>query len=432
MIGLIDCNNFFVSCERIFNPRLRNRPVVVLSNNDGCIVALSNEAKALGLRRGNPLFQVRDIVDRHNVAVLSGNHRLYGDISSRVMATVAEITGSVDVYSVDECFIDFGIWPQNECEGAAREIVRRVRRNTGIPTSLGIAPTRTLAKIASHFAKKYPVYKCVCAIDNEYRRRRALELTEIGDVWGIGRRLSRYLTQYGITRAIQLADRPRHEVEHMLTLPGVRTWQELNGIPCIDPDDRPNDSEAGTDQKQMSCTRTFASNITDFDRLAEAIALFATTVARRLREHHAAAAGLSVFIHTNPHQTDRPRYYNSAYRPLPEPTNDTMAIANAANEALRSIYRKGFGYKRAGIHIPELCDERNIQRSLFSDSADIERRKRLMKTLDGINASSLTRDTVHIAAYSPPEACCRSEHRSPNYSTRLNDIIQVKIPANGL
>ena len=430
MVGLIDCNNFFVSCERVFAPRLRTRPVVVLSNNDGCIVALSNEAKALGLRRGNPYYQVKDMCERHGVEVLSGNHRLYGDMSARVMATIASVTGDVEVYSIDECFISLNFAGADDAVEAGHDLVRRVRRATGIPASLGIAPTRTLAKIASHFAKKYPAYRSVCTIDNDYRRRRALELTDACDVWGIGRRLARRLANYGISKAIHFADRPLHEVEQMVNITGVRTWRELNGQPCID-----TDEIAGGDNsmpKQMCCSRTFAKDISELSELSDAFSLFATILTRRLRERHIAAGGLTLFIHTNTHRPDLPQYYNSVYLPLPEPSNDTMTIAAAVTNGIKAIFRKGFGYKRGGICVAELCDERHIQQSLFTDSADRYRRQRLMKVIDSLNASSLSHDRVHIASYMPLESCARCEHRSPNYSTRMSDIIKVNTVQNGL
>lgn len=428
MVGLIDCNNFFVSCERIFRPKLRDIPVVVLSNNDGCICALSNEAKALGLRRGDPYFRIKSICDSNRAAVISGNHRLYGDISARVMATIASVAGDVEIYSIDECFVNFNIWHDADAVDAGREIVRRVRRNVGIPTSLGIAPTRTLAKVASKFAKKYPAYRSVCAIDNEYRRRRALELTDIGDVWGIGRRLVKRLGNYGISRAIQFADRSRKEVEDLLNITGVRTWQELNGTPCIDADS----IDSSNHQKQMCCSRSFGTNITSFGQLADAVALFTTILSRRLRERHLAANDLTVFIQTNSHRPDLPQYCNSAYRVMAEPTNDTMKMAVEARSALAAIFRNGYGYKRAGIFISELSDDRCVQQTLFTDSADRERRQRLMKVVDALNSSSLSHDRVHIASYMPVESCVRCEHRSPNFSTRLDDIIQVKISENGL
>lgn len=424
MIGLIDCNNFFVSCERIFNPRLRNVPVVVLSNNDGCICALSNEAKALGMKRGEPFFQVEACCRRNNVAVLSGNHRLYGDISSRVMSTIASVAGNIEIYSIDEGFIHFDRdWSEAATVEAAREIVRRVRRNVGIPTALGLAPSRTLAKCAARFAKKYPAYRCVCPI-NAANRHRALELTALEDVWGIGRHLGRRLGNYGLTTAAQFADWPRENVEKTVNIIGVRTWRELNGEDCIPA------GEHEAPRKSMCTSRTFATNITDYSKLSDAIALFATIITRKLREHKLAATGVSVFLGTNPHRDDLPQFHNSAYAPLDEPTADTMTIAQAAMAALKGAYRPGYAYKRAGIYIAQTVADSGFQPSLFADRADREKRRRLMKAVDAINASSLAHDNVHIASYMPAESLVNSNHRSPQYTSRINDIIDIH--ANGL
>ena len=421
MVGLIDCNNFFVSCERVFNPRLQGQPVAVLSNNDGCIVALSNEAKALGLRRGDPLFKVKDTVERGKVHVISGNHRLYGDISNRVMTTIASIAGDVCVYSIDEGFIDFGAFRYTEIENIGRTIVRKVRRDVGIPTSLGIAPTMTLAKIASRFAKKYGAYRGVCLIDNEYRRRRALELTPIGDVWGIGRRLVRRFTAYGINTAADFANMAEEDVNKIVNISGWRTWRELNGAPAIEVD--ANDVAP---QQQMCCTRSFGHNLTELSQLTEAMGIFATIIGRRLRRHNLAALSLTVFLQTNSFREDQPQYCNSSFYPFAEAVNDDMRLSAAAMEALNAIFRRGYGYKRAGIIIGELCDAGHIQQSLFADSSDCEKRERLMAALDAINSSSLSHDRIHIAAYMPVESVVRCEHRSPHYTTRLEDIITVK------
>lgn len=418
MTGLIDCNNFFVSCERVFNPRLRNIPVVVLSNNDGCIVALSNEAKAVGLRRGNPYFKVQSICEANGVAVLSGNHRLYGDLSARVMSTIASVVGDVHVYSIDEAFIDMDAFSDEDVVDIGREIVRRVRRDVGIPTSLGLARTKTLAKIASHFAKKYPAYRGVCIIDNDERRQRALELTPIGDVWGIGRRLLKRFSAYGLTTAAQFAAMSCDDVYKIVNISGMRTWKELNGQPCIDDDHE-------SVHKQMSCTRSFGTSLSAVEQLSDAFALFATNIARRLREHALAAKSVSIFLQTNSFRPDQPQYCPSAYMPLPEPSNDTMVVAAAVKQLLVKIFRTGFTYKRAGIHIPETVPASAIQASLFTDTADRERRARLMSVLDSINASSLSHDRIHIASYVPVESCVRCEKRSPYYSTRLSDIIKV-------
>ena len=420
MTGLIDCNNFFVSCERVFNPRLRNIPVVVLSNNDGCVVALSNEAKALGLKRSDPYFRIKDICAHNGVAVLSGNHRLYGDISSRVMATIAEIAGETEPYSIDESFVHFD--PAFTCadaEKAGREMVRRVRRNVGIPTSLGISCNRTLAKAAARFAKRYPAYRSVCIIDNEERRRRALELTALADVWGIGRHLRRRLANYGLVRAIDFADWPERNAEAVLNITALHTWRELNGIDCVSP------KQLDMPKKSMCTSRTFAKNITELSQLSDAVSIFATIISRKLREQHLATEGINVFLHTNSHRPDLPQYCNSAYAPLGEPASDTMAIARAAQKALDTVFRPGFAYKRAGIFISETIPAKAVQPSLFNPQADRIRRQRLMETVDRINASSLTHDRVHIASYTALEGLVNCNMRSPQYTARLDDIITV-------
>ncbi|MDE6436216.1 MAG: Y-family DNA polymerase [Muribaculaceae bacterium] len=419
MIGLIDCNSFFVSCERIFNPRLRRIPVIVLSNNDGCAVAISSEAKQVGIRRGDPYFKIRGLCEANNVAVLSGNHRLYGDISARVMATIASVAGAVQVYSIDEAFIPFDNWPADQLEDAGREIVRRVRRNVGIPTALGIAPTMTLAKLADRFAKKYPGYRSVCLIGTDRQRRRALELTPVGDVWGIGRKLTRRLGCYGIATAADLANRSSDDIDQMLNIVGRRTWMELNGIPAVEPED-PN-----AQQCQMCCSRSFADDISDLPTLEDAFAAFATIVSRRLRERNLAAGGVGVFMHTNHFHPEREQYHASGYHCFDEPTNDTMTIADGVLRALRSAYRPGYGYKRAGVLISDLADATHRQQSLFINDDDRRRSQRLMTVLDELNASSLSHDTVHIAAYMPMDSHVRCEQRSPLYSTRLADVITV-------
>lgn len=377
MFGLIDCNNFFVSCERIFRPDLEGVPVVVMSNNDGCAVAMSNEAKALGITRGRPIFEIREIIRRYNVITLSGNHRRYGDISSRVMAAVESLVGNVEVYSIDEAFIYFPPGTNEEHEELARQIVRRVRRWTGIPTSIGIAQTRTLAKVAARFAKKYPGYRSVCAISNEEKRRKALELTDISDVWGIGRRLRDKLRASGIFRASDLADFPLERVTHLMNIVGQRTWNELNGIACIEAD-----PESGVARQEISTTRTFSPSLTNLVQIEQAVAAFTSIAARKLRRQGACACGISVFLQTNQYRTELTQYNNSAYRNLPEPTSDTILLIKEAIAALRSIYRKGLLYRRAGVHITDIVPAAGVQLSLFGSPIERKRRINLMKILD--------------------------------------------------
>lgn len=422
MFGLIDCNNFFVSCERVFNPALRDRPVIVFSNNDGCAVALSNEAKALGLKRGNPFFQIKDFCSANGVIALSGNHRLYGDMSSRVMATVSSLVPAIEIYSIDEAFIRL---TENETKddyaSLGRDIVRTVRRSTGIPTAVGIAPTRTLAKVAARFAKKYAGYRGCCVILDEVSRRKALTLTQAGDVWGIGRRLTKKLAAYGLTTAIQVADLTKEQVGSIFNITGERTWRELNGVPCGD---------AGVDeqpQKQMCCSRSFGDPIDSFEELAAAVTALATTISRRLRKHKLCALSMTVFIYTNTFRHDGGEYSNSAFHAFEEAKSDTMSLVSAATDCLRKIFRRGYGYKKAGILINELSDADAIQQSLFVSHDDRDKRLRLMKAFDAINSASLTHDTVHTASYLPVNEFVRHENSSRCYTTKLADIIKITI-----
>ncbi len=421
MVGLIDCNNFFVSCERVFDPSLRNVPVIVLSNNDGCAVSMSNEAKALGIKRGAPLFKIHDLVERGHVRVLSGNHRMYGDMSSRVMATLSEIIPSIEIYSVDECFLNLEAWKdKKDIVEAGRSVVRRVRRHTGIPTSLGIAPTKTLAKIAARFAKKYPGYRSVCRIETEEQRRKALSLTPINEVWGIGRRLSRRLDAKKIVTALDLADLPLDQIRKLLNIVGERTWRELNGEACIDFEAVPHNKQ------QICCSRSFAEMIFERDRLIEAMAAFATIASRKLRSQHSAARGVSVFIHTNHFREDMDQYYASNFKSLPQASNDIMTISEAAIEALNQIFRPGFGYKKAGIMITDIVDIDRVEQSLFISPKERLRRIKLMEVVDEINSNFTGRDKVHIATRTPIESAVRCERPSRRYSTRLDESIIVR------
>lgn len=417
MYGLVDCNNFFVSCERVFRPDLASRPVVVAGNNDGCIVALSNEAKAIGLKRGMPVFKVRDIVRRENVAVLSGNHRLYGDMSSRVMATLESMAPDIEIYSIDEAFINMDGIAEADRVDYGRGIVRRIRRDTGIPTSLGIAPTKTLAKVAAKFAKRYPGYRSVCMIDTEEKRMKALEMTPVGDVWGIGRRLDRSLAGYCIDTALQFSCLPLELVKAKLNVTGERTWRELNGQACI------GIENVEPEHQQICTSRTFSEMIMDYDRLVEAISGYVAIASRKLREQHSVALSLSVFIMTNHYRTDLPQYSASAVRHLDEPESDAMTLCKAAIDALKSVFREGYFYKRAGVIITEITGEESVQQSLFTDRGDRWKRQRLMNVVDEINRAGNFHDKIRLATQNAGTGTC---HRSPYYTTRFSDIISVK------
>lgn len=421
MIGLADCNNFFVSCERVFRPALLDRPVMVLSNNDGCVVALSNEAKALGFKRGNPYFKIREQAEANGVVVFSGNHRLYEDMSGRVMTTLRSFCDEIEVYSVDEAFIfvndtvgDFGDF--------GRELVRTVRRDTGIPLSLGFASTKTLAKLASRFAKKYPGYRGVCVIDSPEKARKAMALTAIEDVWGVGRRNAPKLRRQGVTTALQLADMTEDRVLEIFDIVGVRMWKELNGISCISREIVP------PQRKTIRCSCSFQDEIFELETLRTAIASYATSVGKRLRRQGVVAETIEVFVATNRFSSCRPQYFNAFELRLDDPTADTALLVAAAQKALDRVFRPGYGYKKAGVTATRCVAADSVVHSLFSDSGDIERRRRLMAALDRINASPANRHALHVASMGPGlVGLTRREHESRLYTTRLDEIIEVKV-----
>ena len=417
MIGLVDCNNFFVSCERVFRPELRNRPVIVLSNNDGCVVAMSNEAKALGIKRGMPVFKIRDTVKACNIASFSGNHRLYGDMSRRVMATLNAIADDIDISSIDEAFIDLESIDRAHLSEYGVNLVRKVKRDVGIPVSVGIAPNRTLAKVAARFAKKYPGYKGACVIDTGEKARKALSLTAIGDVWGIGPRLAKRLIEYGITDALQFADLPENIVTDRYNVMLQRTWRELNGERCIE-----SDTEHPA-QKTLTISRTFATDFYEYQELEDAVARFAANVAERLRRKELYCTELTVFIATNRHRTDREQYSNCAQRTLYTASNDTIDLCKEAKAALKTIFRRGYGYKRAGVTATSIIDREHLQPTLFENHEEKERRQKLMITIDSINSGGIER--VHLASSPDMDSCTHHARVSRLYTQRMSDIIEI-------
>lgn len=411
MFGLMDCNNFYASCERVFNPSLNGKPVVVLSNNDGCVIARSNEAKALGIPMGAPAYQIRELVEKHGVAVFSSNYTLYGDMSARVMSILSSLSPEIEVYSIDEAFVNLdGI---TDYQSLGRIIVNKVYKDTGIPVSLGIAPTRTLAKMANKFAKKYPAYQRVCCIDTEEKREKALRLFAIGDVWGIGRRQAARLEKEGVKTAYDFTQLPNSWVRKYMTVVGERTWKELRGIPCI--------TENITPRKQICTSRSFGQMIENIEQMDEAVSTFASTCAKKLREQNGYAVSLLVFIQTNRFRDDMPQYWKSISVNLPVPTDDTQEIVHYALTGLRSIFLKGYHYKKAGVIITEITY--NVQRNLF-DMIDRDKRYRLMNAVDSINGKH--GHSVKLAVQGQgSEWKLKQEQLSKHYTTNLGEIIEI-------
>lgn len=411
MFGLMDCNNFYASCERVFNPSLNGKPVVVLSNNDGCVIARSNEAKALGIPMGAPAYQIKELVEKHGIAVFSSNYTLYGDMSARVMSILSSLVPDIEVYSIDEAFVNLdGV---KDYQSLGTTIVNKVYKGTGIPVSLGIAPTRTLAKMANKFAKKYPAYKRVCCIDTDEKREKALRLFEIGDVWGIGRRQAAKLEKEGVKTAYDFTQLPGSWVRKYMTVVGERTWKELRGIPCI--------TENITPRKQICTSRSFGQMIDSIEQMDEAVSTFASTCAKKLREQKGYAVSLHVFIITNRFREDLPQYWKSVSVNLPVPTDDTLEIVHYALSGLRSIFRTGYQYKKAGVIITEITY--NVQHNLF-DSVDRDKRDRLMNAIDSINGKH--GHSVKLAVQGQGTGWkLKQEQLSKHYTTDLGEIIEI-------
>ena len=345
MVGLVDGNNFYVSCERLFNPSLNSRPVVVLSNNDGCIVARSNEVKKLGIKMGQSFYECQELIRKHNIAVYSSNYALYGDISNRVMTLLGHFVEEYEIYSIDESFLSFKGFQNYNLYEYGETIVKTVRQGTGIPVSLGIGETKTLAKMANKFAKKYPGYRSVCIIDSNAKREKALKLFDISDVWGIGRRQAAKLERRGVKTAYDFIRLPIRWVRKNMTVIGERTYRELLGEPCFDMELMPSS------RKQICTSRSFGEMTSQYEVLAEAIANYADSCARKLRQQRSIAISIMVFIHTNHFRTDQPQYAKSIIIKLPVPSSDTREIIHYAQLGLKKIFLPGFQYKKAGVII---------------------------------------------------------------------------------
>lgn len=418
MYSIVDCNNFFASCERVFQPNLRNVPIIVLSNNDGCVVARSNEAKALGIPMGEAVFKLTRLIEEKGVAVFSSNFALYGDMSRRVMTILSTFVQDLEIYSVDEAFLSLSGYERFGLSEYGQKIVRTVARGTGIPVSMGIAPTKTLAKVASRFAKKYRGYEGVCLIDSEVKRIKALQMFPIGDVWGVGPRYQKKLEYYGVRTAYDFTLKSESWVRKMMTVVGVRTWKELRGIPAI---------ELATDvpDKQTICTsRSFSEMTDDFETLMEAVANFAASCARKLREQHTCAGVVQVFISTNRFREDLPQYFDSLLLIMPTATNDVTELIHYARQALQAIYRKGYLYKKAGVIVADIVPVGQVQLNLF-DERDRDKYQRVLEAMDKVHRKYGTRMLKVAAQGSGKKWALKNEYISKQYTTNPDDFIEV-------
>ena len=421
LYGLADCNNFYASCERLFHPELRNRPVVVLSNNDGCIVARSNESKALGLKMGTPLYQARDIIEKHDVAVFSSNYVLYGDISRRVMSLLSSFTPHLDVYSVDEAFLDLsGMGGYDALRNYGQRIVRTIGKGVGIPVSLGIAPTKTLAKMASKFAKKYKGYEGVCIIDTDEKREKALILFDVGDVWGVGRQSLEKLKYHSVHSAWDLSQKTESWVKRNFNVVMVRTWKELNGIDCIDIAELP--------QKKSICTsRSFADQgISDKGKLEEAVANFASECGRKLREQNSCCQSITVFAYTSRFKTNEPGDVIHETVHLPVPTRDSSEIISVVLDALRKKYKRyNYQYKKAGVILWNICSDEGVQGNLF-DTVNRSKQKLLTDIIDQINHKNGHNMVRRAVQGNKKRFELKNEYISKQYTTNIREVMVIK------
>jgi len=374
-IALVDCNSFYVSCERLFNPKIRNKPVVVLSNNDGCIISRSNEAKALGIKMGEPYFKARDIIIKNKVEVFSSNYSLYGDLSRRVMRTLKRFNSKIEVYSIDEAFLDLSNFSDKEVKDVGKEIRSTVLQWTGIPTSIGIAKTKTLSKIANHIAKKQK--SGVVSLIGLESLDPILEKIEIGDVWGVGRQLTKFYKKNGIYNAKQLKNASNTWIKKCNNVLSSRTAMELKGITCIDLET--------TASKRKSCvvSRSFGKRVKSFQELKEAIANYCLNASEKIRSESLVAKAITIFIRTSPFQKNYGYYSNSKTINFPISTNNSIEIVKAAVSILESIFKDGYNYQKAGVMLTGLSSA-SVAKNLFSSEKD-EKINSLMRSIDNTN-----------------------------------------------
>ncbi len=420
-IALIDVNNFYVSCERVFNPKLAGKPVVVLSNNDGCAVARSNEAKALGVPMGAPWFKCKPLVQQHQIIALSSNYALYADMSNRVMRILNQFSPDQEVYSIDECFLDLSGFQHLDLLQYGQQIRHRVGQWTGLPVSVGIGASKTLAKLANHCAKKLPEYDGVCDFNqlSPKQLNHLLADLDVGEVWGVGRKLAVKLKTQGILSVLDLKQANAETLRRQYSVLMEKTVRELNGISCLELE------YSISDKKQILSSRSFGIPVTDMNSLAESISLYTSRAAVKLRRQYSVARMIQVYIRTSPYREGDAYYGNSMMVPLPMASDDTRVLVKHALTALKQMYRHGFNYAKAGIMLTELQPKSGQQQDLFALNQDPKSGK-LMTVMDNINAC-MGKDALQLAnqGFKRPWKM-KQERKSPGYTTRWQDLLSVR------
>ncbi|MCF7790706.1 MAG: Y-family DNA polymerase [Victivallales bacterium] len=418
MIALIDCNNFYVSCERVFAPSLRNKPVAILSNNDGCIVARSQEIKDLGIKMGTPYFKAKKIIERHKGAVFSSNYELYGDMSNRVMSVLRTFSGKTEIYSIDEAFIKVPEYRQNDPENFSSEIIRKVYKWTGIPVKVGTAETKTLAKIATELVKKDKLKQLYKILLNKREITQALKKIPVIDIWGIGKATADTLNEHGIFTAEQFTALDEQFVRKKFNVMTARTLKELQNIPCMKIDEQPQP------QKNLCYSKSFGSPVTEYSSMTESVINYSSNAAAKLRKNKQKAQSVTVFITTNFFNKKQKQFAGSKTLSFPSAVNSTEAIVHYALKALKLIYKNNCCYKKCGIILNELISEDIIQPDLFE--TDNPNDEKISEVMDKIN-SKYGKGTIKLAGEGVNDACWKMKRNmlSRNYTTRWDELLET-------
>ena len=419
-IALVDCNNFYVSCERLFQPDLEGRPVVILSNNDGCVVSRSQEVKDLGVTMAAPWFRLKDIAKKHGIVAFSSNYTLYADLSNRVMRLLAQFAPNQEIYSIDECFLELtGI---SEATRHAQQIRNTVKQHVGIPVCVGIAQSKTLAKLANHVAKKQPRFNGVCNFNElpEEELNDLLGNIEVGEVWGVGRRTALRLLEMGITNVLALKNTAAGRIRAEFGVVMERTVAELNGIACLELD------ELVQSRSQIICSRSFGMPVTRLADLEQAVIAYTSRAAEKLRRQSSLAACVQVYLRTNPHNTSTSQYHPVLTLPLTDPSDDTRALCRAALAGLRRIYRCGYQYQKTGVMLSGIIDSAERPRTLFDDAEAEQKSGALMATLDRINRRMGSGTIMLLGEGISKSWAMRRGHVSRRYTTELAELAVAK------
>ncbi|MFI3308947.1 translesion error-prone DNA polymerase V subunit UmuC [Ewingella allii] len=421
MFALADVNSFYASCETVFRPDLKGRPVVVLSNNDGCVIARSAEAKKLGIKMGDPFFKMRDLFERHKIVTFSSNYALYADMSSRVMTVLEEMAPAVEIYSIDEAFMNLqGVSNCKDLEEFGREVRAKVLQWTGLTVGVGIGPTKTLAKLANHAAKKWTKTGGVVDLSLLARQRKLMALVEVGDVWGVGRRISKKLNDMGITTALQLADAPTGLIRKHFNVVLERTVRELRGEPCLELE------EFAPTKQQIVCSRSFGDRVTEYELMREAICSHAVRAAEKLRGERQYCRHISAFVKTSPFSVNEVYYGKTAGTKLQIPTQDSRDIVAAAAQCLDAIWQDGHRFQKCGVMLGDFYSQGVAQLGLFDEYKPRSNSEQLMAVLDGINHSGKGR--VWFAGQGVQKSWeMKRQMLSPAYTTRFSDLLRVKV-----